>query len=99
MEIPRPSDKLVVPEIFEWRHNQKYRVAASEKLEEGYILVQVSTKKAVARMFVSGSLLSSDIEIEFLGGGALYGGLWKLTSLVIGIFGTSDMARSFWSRK
>lgn len=91
MDIPRLSDDGMMPEAFEWRHKQKYCVSSSERLREGYVLVQLSTQQAVARMSVSGSLLSSDIEIEYLGGGQLYGGLWKIISLVIGIFGTSDM--------
>lgn len=91
MDIPRPGDDAMMPEAFEWRHNQKYRVSSSEKLREGYVLVQLSTQQAVARMSVSGSILSSDIEIEYLGAGQVYGGLWKIISLVVGTFGTSDL--------
>lgn len=97
MYIPRPSDNVMVFEAFKWRHRQKYRVGTRE--EEGYILVQLSTKQAVARMTVSGSLFSGDLEIEYLGSGRIYGGLWKLVALVVGIFGTPDMRGSFWSRR
>lgn len=98
MEIPRPGDNLVLPEAFAWRHNQTSRAGASDHLPDGYILVQLSTNTAVARLSRAGSLLSGDIEIEFLGGGGSYPGIWKLTALVVGIFGTSDN-RGGWSRR
>lgn len=106
MEIPRPDDNVLVAEAFEWRHHQKYRVGASEQHQEGYVLVQLSTQQAVALLSLSGrSILSSDIQIEYLGSGTIYGGLWKLIAFVVGIFGTSDIPRarrrssSFWPRR
>lgn len=102
MDISRPGDNVIVPEAFEWRHKQKYRMGTSELEKEGYVLVQLSTKQAIAHMSAglqrSGFIFSGDLEIDFLGAGEIYGGLWKLMALVIGIFGTSGKGGFCWSR-
>lgn len=99
MDISSPKGNYTGPEAFEWRHKQNYRDGNSEKYQEGYILVQLSTKQAVARMSVSGSMITGDLEIEYFGGGEVYGGFWKLIALITGMSGANNKQGFFWSRR
>lgn len=84
MAVPDLADNKPALQDFEWWHRRPEPVNHGARTNT-LILVQRSTSQVVARMVCRGKVKTGDFDVEFLGAGRTYGGIWKILSFVIGI--------------